>query len=129
MINERVQYTAVSSEALIDTANPNLDGSGAFGTLMIGSFNGTLVRSLTIKAIGNTTLGMIRIFVRHNVFHGATALLTEIPVPYVTKSAIDPSFSVTLDLNYNLENSYTLDVSTENAESFHVTAEGLDWQY
>jgi hypothetical protein len=129
MINERVQYTAISGEALIDTANPNLDGSGSFGTVIGGSANGTLVRTLTVKAVGNTTLGMIRIFVRHNVFHGATALIAEIPVPYITKSAIDESFSVTLNLNYNLENSYSLDVSTENAETFHVTAEGLDWQY
>ncbi len=129
MINERVKWTSVFGETIIDTANPNMDGTGSFGTVISGSYNGTLVRSITIKATGNTSLGMVRLFVRDTVFHGAKALIAEIKIPYVVKSSIDESFSVTLYLNYFLANSFAIDATTENSEIFVVTADGLDWVY
>ena len=54
--------------AIIQTANPNLDGTGALGLVITGatasgtSVGGTLVKTITIKAVNSTTQGMVRLF-------------------------------------------------------------------
>lgn len=126
MINERVQYTANTGTTVISTANTNLDGTGTLGTVLTASLNGTLIKTVFIKATGNTTRGMVRLFITGG---GNTRLLAEVQVPAVTKSAIDNSFSAVLNINYDLKSGYILKASTENAESFALTAEGLDWTY
>jgi hypothetical protein len=126
MINERAKYTANTGTALISTANTNLDGSGTLGSVITGASNGTLINTVTIKATGNTTRGMVRLF----VYDGTnTRLLTEVKVPAVTKSGIDHSFERTLYINYSLKASYVLKASTQNAENFSIVADGLDWAY
>lgn len=125
-IGERAQYTANTGMATISTANSNLDGTGTLGTVLTAASNGTLLRRVAIKAQGNTTSGMIRLFITSGL---TTQLLMEVPVPAVTKSATDQSFSETIDLRYTLDAGNVLKASTANAETFNVVAEGLDWAY
>jgi hypothetical protein len=121
------QYTANTGMAQISTANSNLDGTGTLGTVLTaGNTNGTLVKSVTIKATGNTTDGMVRLF----IYDGTnTRLVGEIHIPAVTKSAQDPAFEVYLETNFALKAGWVLKASTQNAETFNVIAEGLDWTY
>ena len=122
MINERAKYTANTGIVSISTANSNRNGTGTLGVIITGASNGTLVKRIIIKATGNTTRGMVRIYCNANI-------ITEVEVPAVTKSAIDTSFSAVLNLNFKLASTNTLKASTQNAETFIITAEGLDWTY
>lgn len=121
------QYTANTGMQTISTANSNLDGTGTLSSAIVtGASNGTLIKSVTVKATGNTTQGMVRLF----IYDGTnTRLVAEIEVPAVTKGANDPAFEVRMETNFALKSGYSLKASTENAESFNVIAEGLDWTY
>lgn len=110
----------------ISTANSNLDGSGTLGTVLTGASNGTLVKTVTVKATGNTSQGMVRLF----VWDGSNnRLLTEVEVPPITASSTDPAFEKVLRMDYVLKSSYILKASTQNANSFNIIAEGLDFAY
>lgn len=120
------QYTANTGMVTISTANSNLDGTGTLGTLLTAAANGTLVKSITFKAQANTTQGMLRLF----IYDGSnTRLVQEIEVPAVTKSAQEPSFETTIQCNFRLMASDVLKVSTQNAETFNVIAQGANWAY
>jgi hypothetical protein len=120
------QYTANTGMAVISTANSGLDGSGTLGTVLTAGSNGTLVKSVTIKAQVSTTQGMVRLF----IYDGTnTRLVSEIEVPAITKSSEDPSFECYLETDFSLKSGEVLKASTQNAESFNVIAEGLDWAY
>jgi hypothetical protein len=123
---EETQYTANNGMATISTANSNLDGSGTIGTVLTGASNGTLIKSVWIKAQTTTSQGMVRLFITGG---GNTRLLQEIYVPAVTPSATDRSFEVKLNLNYTLQSGYVLGASTEQANTFGIVAEGMDWTY
>jgi hypothetical protein len=125
-INERAKFTANTGMALVNTANANLDGTGTTVTLLSGGSNGTLLKSITIKALGEPTEGMIRLF----MFNGANYyLIDEIMINPAKKSGTWPSFEVAYDLNFCMESSYSIKVSTENAESFAIVTEALNWTY
>lgn len=121
------QYTANTGIAVISTANSNLDGTtGTYVDVITGASSGTLVKTVTIKAQGNTTHGMVRLF----AYDGTnTKLLIEINVPAVTKSSVDPAFEIVVPLNYELKSGGKLKASTEKAETFNVIAEAFDWTY
>jgi len=123
------QYTANTGMVSISTANTNLDGTGTLGTVLTASAAGTagtLIKSVTVKATGNTTQGMVRLF----IYDGTnTRLVAEIEVPAVTKGANDPAFEVRMETNFALKALEELRASTEKAESFNVIAEGLNWAY
>ncbi|MGZ3931147.1 MAG: hypothetical protein ACXVP0_07250 [Bacteroidia bacterium] len=79
-----------------------------------------------IKAITNTSTGMIRFF----VYDGVNArLIREVMVPANNKASIQPAFETSFMLNYNLKSGYSLKVSTQNADTFNVIADGRDWAY
>lgn len=119
------QYTASTAFATVSSANSSLDGTGAV-TVLTGASNGTLVKTVTVKATVSTTNGMVRLF----VYDGSSSkIIMEVPVPAVTKSYRDPSFEVTLPLDYKLESGHELRATTQNAESFNIIAEGLNWSY
>lgn len=126
---EETQYTANTGMVTISTANSNLDGTtGTYsGAIITGAANyGTLIRSVTVKATGTTTQGMVRLFINDG---SANKLICEIEIPAVIPSADDPTFEITLPVEYALEPGWSLYASTEKAESFNVIAEGLDWTY
>lgn len=129
---ESTNYTANTGIGLISTANSNLDGSGTLVTVLTAGSSGSgwkgcEIQSVTVKAIVTTTYGMVRLF----VYDGTnTKLLTEIEVPAVIKSGVASSFSRTINLDkFELQAGYSIKASTQNAESFVVTVEALDWKY
>lgn len=123
---EETQYTAKTGIVTISTANRFLNGSGTLGTLIAGSSPGTLVKSLAIKAMGNTTRGMIRFF----VYDGTnTRLFLEVDVPPNTASGDNPTFEIQIPVDLTLMNNSSIKVATEKAETFKVFAEGMDWDY
>ena len=125
-VAQRVKYTANEGMVVISTANTNLNGTGTIGTVFTsGVANGTLIKTITIKATGNTTRGMVRLFLSDSgpTF---TDCIAEIPIPETTISSVDKAFSIMLEVDFMLLNQWVLGVSTEKAESFVVIAECLD---
>lgn len=126
MINERAKYTANTGVATISTANSNRDGSGSVVSVITGASSGTLVRTITIKSTENTTSGMVRLYC-YNA--SDTFLFAEVNVRATTKSSEDHSFYAILNLNFKLASGNQIMASTEKAETFIITADGLDWTY
>ncbi len=124
---EETQYTANTGMATISTANSNLDGSGTLGTILTGASNGTLIKSVSIKATGNTTVGMVRLFVHDGA--NTAYLLLEVPVPKNAQASTNPAWEEQITLDFTLKSGYILKASTQVAESFNVIAEGMDWAY
>jgi hypothetical protein len=123
---EETQYTAKNGIAVIATANSNLDGTGTIGSIITAASNGTLIKRLYLKATGNTTEGMIRIY----VYDGSNSrIIQEVQVPSITCSGTTPAFETVLELNLTLKSGYILKASTQKAETFNVIAEALDWTY
>jgi hypothetical protein len=123
---EETQYTANTGIVNIATANANLDGTGTLGNVLTAAANGTLIKSVTVKATVNTTEGMVRLF----LFDGVNnRLIQEIHVPSNTKSATTRAFEYTWDCDVKLKAGWILKAGTQNAESFNIIAEGLDWAY
>lgn len=129
------QYTANTGMALLVDANSNYDGTGALDVLTAAS-NGTLIKTVTIKAIKNTTHGMIRLY----AYDGTnTKLIYEVEVPATTKASTDPAFETIIPLNYILKASGTAgklkassqkgDAGIGTTDNFIVIAEGLDFVY
>lgn len=126
MLMERIKFTGRTTVTTISTANSNLDGTGTVSDLITGSGSGTLIKRIFIKAQGSTTQGMIRIFFKVST---SNWLLREVYVPAVTPDARHESFMAVIDEPFFLKASYILRASTQNAETFCITVEGLDMAY
>ena len=124
---EETHYKGNMGVVTISTANSNLDGTGTVEQLISGASNGTYIKRLIIKAQGDTTLGMIRVFFSKT--GTKKRLFLEVPVPEVNRDSDTPTFEAVIWLGMRLEPENYLYVSTENAESFNVFAEGLHWSY
>lgn len=109
----------------ISTANTARDGSGTTATLITGVAAGTRIAEIVVQAKANTTAGMVRIFL-----HDGTAfyLFDEVAIAAATVSASVKGTRVsTLYNNLILPSaSWSIRVSTHNAESMDVTALGAD---
>lgn len=123
---EETQYIADTGMVTIATANANLDGTGTLGSVLTGASNGSLIKSISIKAQGNTSEGMIRLFIDNLT---TVHLLMEIPVPESRPSGVSPSFETQLILNMTLQSGHILKASTQNGDSFNIIAEGMKWSY
>lgn len=121
-----IQYRANTGFVTISTANSNLDGSGTTALLLTAGSNGTLIKSIIIKAQTNTQQGMVRFFLK-NASNNNYNIILEVPIPIVTKSSRDCSFHVTIPFNYSMMTGDKLYVSTQVADTFNVIAEGLNW--
>lgn len=131
---DTTKFTANTGMVNISTANSNLNGTGTMGTVLTAGttangYQGCRINSITVKAMQNTTKGMVRIFIQDTI--GTKKLLTEISVPYVTYSSKEKSFEETIFFNdaLNIAPGYSILASTENAESFFITADANDWNY
>jgi hypothetical protein len=120
-------YTATprTERATISAANTNRDGTGTIVNLFTAGANGSRVERITVCATGTTTVGMIRFY----LFDGTnTDLWKEVGVTAVTPSSTVAAFTFQLTfLGYILSNGKSIRVSTNNAESFRVIAEGGDF--
>lgn len=110
----------------IATANTNRDGTGTVATLITGAATGTRIAEIVVKAKVTTTVGQVRVFLVEN---GTTFyLFDEIAVSAATVSASVQGIRVSTTYN-NLvlpNASWSIRVSTHNAESMDVTALGAD---
>lgn len=110
----------------IATANTNRDGTGTIGTLITGVAAGTRIAEIVVKAVGVTTAGMVRVYLHD----GTTAFLfDEITVAAVASpgAATQTTRVSVAYVNLILPNaSWSVRVSTHNAESMNVTALGAD---
>lgn len=131
--NDYSKLSANTGAVTISTANSNLDGTGKLYNVLTGAKQGTSVKSVIIKSIAPTSVGMIRLFIGKG---GQYMLYREIPIPTYpnipttpTPSPIWPMIEIDLTTTLKLEDGATLMASTQNAESFNIIAEGLDWEY
>ena len=120
-------YTANTGMVTISAANNKLDGTGTIYTVLTAGGDGCHIKSVKGQAIQSTTQGMVRLFVYNG--SNTTSLIAEVEVSAVTPSATDKAFESVLYLDLYLERNYELRATTENAESFNVIVEGLDWAY
>jgi hypothetical protein len=132
--NDNAQYTAQTAIKQLTTANPNLDGTGAT-TVITGASNGTLIKSIIIKAVQPVATGMIRLFIQATAA-GPISLYREIPIPeYPSLIAtpfpfpIMPMLEIDYQQEFKLQNASKLLVSTQTANKFNIIVEGLDWKY
>jgi hypothetical protein len=109
----------------IGTADTSRTAPTNVGTLFSAGSNGSRVDEIDIVATGTTTSGVVRIF----VYNGSTYyLLREVLVSAITPSTTVAVFSSTLVFsNLVIPTSYSIRVTTNNAETFHVTAFGGDF--
>ncbi len=109
----------------IATANANRDGTGTVATLMAGAATGTQIREISVQARASTTAGMVRVFL-----HDGTTFyfFDEISIAAATVSASVKGTRVSATYsNLTLpSSSWSVRVSTHNAESMDVTAMGAD---
>lgn len=110
--------TVQNAQAQISTANTNRNGTGTLGTVMTGATNGTRIDDIYIVATGTTTAGVVRLFISDGT---NIRLWQEILVTAITPSTTVQVWSYTL-LNQALllENGWSLQASTNNAETFNV---------
>ena len=109
----------------VSVANTNLDGTGTLADIFSAGSAGSLISRVEVRAAGNTTNGMIRLF----VYDGTnTRLWQEITITGTTPSATTQAASgnVTPSPSLPLKNGWTLKASTHNAETFNVFAYGFD---
>jgi len=124
-MSAETQYSPIIGMGQISTANSNLDGTGTLVSAFT-SAGDTFIKTINIKAITNTTQGMVRLF----LYDGTnTKLLQEVEIPAVTKSASDPAFETTIPINFCLKSGWVIKASTEKAETFNVIVETLQWAY
>jgi hypothetical protein len=124
--SDTTKYTVNNGAANISTANTNMDGTGTLGSVLTS--NGSNLLNVTIKATGDTTEGIIRLF----LYDGTnTKLLVEIPVVAADQTANYPSFArkVVFQGGFSLKSGWVLKAATARAESFNVIAEALDISY
>jgi len=118
MCGSNVQKIANLGRVLINTANSNLDGTGAIGTVLQAttgsSAGGTTISSVIIKATGNTSLGMVRLFIKNT---HASYLYKEVMVPANDQTGVVPAFSATVNMGIVLQPGYSLMASTQNSEN------------
>ncbi|MBC7555142.1 MAG: hypothetical protein H7257_14330, partial [Taibaiella sp.] len=110
-------------------ANTSLTGSGSITNILTSSpllNDGTNISNLVIKALQSTNPGMVRLFITDGV---TKYLYKEIMIPETLQSSNNPSFKQIVPINFSLKPGYVIAASTEIAEAFAVTAEGLDWNY
>ena len=121
--------------ATTELANPFLNGIGNMVTVLTAGSNGTIIKSIIIKAIEPNVTGIVRLFIR-NADNTVTALYREIPMPVnplisatPTPAPVLPMLEIDLMDELKLNAGFVLLASTQNAAKFNVIAEGLDWHY
>jgi len=112
-------------QARISTANTARDGTGTVGTVYTGTTDGSRISYIRIMATSTTTAGMVRLFISDG---SNIRLWDEILVSALTPSATVLGFRATIaspvpgEPLLFLPSAHLLLASTNNAESFDVTA-------
>ena len=125
------QEYAVSGVGIVGNPNTNLDGTGSITPIYtagsgIAGANGSVIKSMTIKALQSTNPGMIRFFIDNGT---TKSLFKEVMIPETTQSGFEPSFKTTINENLYLKTGYSIGVATQIAQNFAIVIEGNDWIY
>lgn len=117
--------TAKAAGVSISTADTSRTAPTNVGTLWTAGASGSRIDEVDITAAGTSTSNVVRLF----IYTGTTYfLLQEVLITAITPSATIPAFSTTLTFNnLVLQSGYSLRVTTNNAETYHVTAFGGDF--
>lgn len=109
----------------IATANTNRDGTGTVATLITGAATGTRIAEIVVKAKVTTTVGQVRVFL-----HDGTNFWAFDEYAIAAATVANNVQGIRVSTTYNnlvLPNaSWSIRVSTHNAESMDVTALGAD---
>ncbi len=110
--------TVQNASAQISVANTARNGTGTIVSVMTGAANGSRIDDISIVATATTTAGVVRLFISDG---SNIRLWQEILVSAVTPSTTVQVWSYTL-LNQALllENGWSLQASTNNADTFNV---------
>ena len=135
--NDYSLLTANTGLGTISAANPLLNGTGnTVSIITAGGANGTIIKSITIKAIQQTLQGMVRLFIKSNDMTPVISLYREVPIPIQPQAASAPiptpkyiMYETVLLGDLKLQSGYSLIASTQNAESFNIIVDGLDVAY
>lgn len=126
---ESSNYVANTGFATVDTAETSLTSPTNIESVLTADDNGTIIQSLTIKALETVTAGMIRLW----LYDGSnTRLFREIPVEATTQTSTANAFQANINFGgqgFALKDTWVLKATTQNSEEFNVIAEGLDWTY
>lgn len=112
--------------------------AASVGILFIAGPNGSRIDEITITAAGTTTANVVRIFLYGlpttavagsvNTSNTTYYLYQEVLISAITPSASVPAFTTTLTFNsLVLPSGASLRVTTNNAETYHVSAFGGDF--
>lgn len=123
-MDPNVSVVPSTGTARLTSANPNLNGTGAMGTIMTAGGKGAIIQSIQIKSTGDSLLGMVRLFISDGT---TNYLFCEMKVPQNDQTAVVPAFGAELQGPLILQPNYQLLASTQNAQNFTVTAYYSDW--
>lgn len=109
----------------IGTADTSRTAPTNVGTVFSAGANGSRIDEVSVVAAGTTTAGVVRLFIYNG---SAYFLLREVLVSAVTPSTSNQVFSSVIGFNnFVLPTGYSLRATTNNSETFHVTAFGGDF--
>lgn len=108
----------------VSVANANRDGTGTIVTVLTAGASGSRIDTVTVKATGTVTDGMVRLYIHDGV---NARLYTEVPIVATTPSASVAAFETGIKLDLVIPTGYSLRASTEKAETFNVIAVGGDF--
>lgn len=113
------------SSVSIATADTSRTSPTNVGTLFTAGSSGSRIDEIDITAAGTSTANVIRIF----IYTGTTYyLLQEVLVTATTPSSSVASFTTAITFNsLVIPSGYSVRVTTNNAETYHVTAFGGDF--
>lgn len=109
----------------ISTADTSRTAPSNVGTVFTAGSSGSRIDEVTITAAGTSTANVVRLF----IYTGTTYyLLMEVLITAITPSASVDSFTTTLTFNsLVLPSGHSLRATTNNAETYHVSAFGGDF--
>lgn len=123
--NPAFAVTPRISTVNVATANTNRDGTGTVATLITGAATGTRIAEIVIKARVTTTAGQVRVFL-----HDGTNFFFFDEIAVVAATVSNSVQGARASVAYNNlvlpSASWSIRVSTHNAESIDVTALGAD---
>ncbi len=123
-------YTPQNSQVSAGgTANtnlaPNSVDAGVYTLLTGAATYGSMVTSITIKATGSVSEGMIRIF-SDSMGTTPIGLIMEIRVPAQGQSGTYPAWGTTVQCSITVGASNKIYVTSQNAATFIVTASAFE---
>jgi hypothetical protein len=132
--SEYAQYFANTGIEVISDADADLSGNNAV-TIFTAGEEGSIIKSIVIKAQQAVIQGMVRIFIA-NSDSSVIALYKEVLIPIFPQAASVPiptpiftMFETRLVGDLKLESGYSILASTQNRQAFSIIVEGLDWTY